>query len=208
MLIDDPSAIARISARLLPEPQEIVDRDNLLPDWPPLVPFSKPPVDAAVLIALVRRANAYSVLFTQRAADLRAHSGQISFPGGKVDPDDKDAASAALREAQEEVQLAPEDAQVLGYLPTYFTGSNYLITPVVALVEPRLGFVPNPLEVADVFEVPLALLADANNYGRHHVSRGGRAHSTWRIDFDGRVIWGITANLTRSFFEVGLEDSR
>lgn len=208
MLADHRTDIARIRGRLLTEPEEVADRGNLVPDWAPVAPITRPPVDAAVLIALVRRAGGYSVLFTERAADMRAHSGQISFPGGKIDPQDKDAAWAALREAHEEVQLEPGDAEILGFLPAYYTGSNYLITPVVALVEPRHDFVPNPLEVADLFEVPLPMLADAKSYGRHHVSRGGRAHSTWRIDFEGRVIWGITANLTRRFFEVGLGGER
>ena len=91
--------------------------------------FSSPPRDAAVLIALVRRGEELSVLYTERSPDLRSHSGQIAFPGGKIDPDDNGPGDAALREAWEEVALDRDDARILGYMPAYFTGSNYMITP-------------------------------------------------------------------------------
>ena len=107
-------------------------------------PFDRPPVAAAVLIALVRRPAGLTVLYTERSPDLRSHSGQIAFPGGKIDPTDADAADAALREAWEEVDLERADARVLGFMPTYYTGTNYLITPVVAMVEPSRPFIPNP----------------------------------------------------------------
>ena len=100
---------------------------ELVPDWTPDVPHERPPVPAAVLIALVDREDGLSVLYTERSPALRSHSGQVAFPGGKIDPTDFDAAAAALREANEEVGLAPQDARVLGYMPQYFTGTNYLI---------------------------------------------------------------------------------
>lgn len=168
------------------------------------MPHERPPVPAAVLIALVDHEGELSVLYTERSPDLRSHSGQVAFPGGKIDPTDADAAAAALREAEEEVELDPTDAKVLGYMPQYYTGTNYLITPVVALVEPRRPFVPNPGEVRSVFEVPLDYLMQDESFTRRHLSRNGRNHSTWQVEHSGLVIWGITANLTWRFHEVAV----
>lgn len=197
-------AIADLAGRLLRAAPELPRAEHLVPDWEPLHPIDKPPVPAAVLIALVRRPEGHTVLYTERAADLRSHSGQVAFPGGKMDAGDAGPAAAALREANEEVGLAPGEATILGYMPTYFTGTNYLITPVVAEVRPSGPFVPNPGEVHSVFEVPLSRILDAGTYGRFRVSRGGKEHSTWQIDHDGHRIWGITANLTRRFRDLVL----
>ncbi len=201
---DDDALIARISGRLLPEPEVFDAAAGMLPDWVPDNPPSRPPVLAAVLIALVRRAEGLSILYTERSPDLRSHSGQIAFPGGKVDPTDEDAADAALREAWEEVQLDRADARVLGFMPLYYTGTNYLITPVVALVQPKGPFIPNPGEVRSVFEVPLDYLMAPGSYSTFRLQRNGREHSTWQIEHSGLVIWGITANLTRRFHDLAL----
>lgn len=204
--VDQDALIARISSRLLAEPQPMALGDGMAPDWVPDIPPARPPVPAAVLIALVRRIEGLSVLYTERSPDLRAHSGQIAFPGGKVDASDASVAAAALREAWEEVGLVGEDARILGYLPLYYTGTNYLITPVVALVDPSGPFVPNPGEVRSVFEVPLDYLMAPNSFTTFHIKRGGREHSTWQIEHGGLVIWGITANLTRRFFDTALRE--
>jgi 8-oxo-dGTP pyrophosphatase MutT (NUDIX family) len=196
--------IERIRLRLLPDPQAAEETASLVPDWMPDGGFSSPRRDAAVLIALVRRGEALSVLYTERSPDLRSHSGQVSFPGGKIDPGDAGPGDAALREASEEVGLDPADARLLGYMPAYFTGSNYLITPVVAEVRPGHDFVGNPGEVKTVFEVPLALLMQEESFGTFHVRRRGQDHTTWQIAQDGPLIWGITANLTRRFYELVL----
>jgi 8-oxo-dGTP pyrophosphatase MutT (NUDIX family) len=198
--------IERIRGRLLRNPQSAEIMATLTPDWMPEGGFSGPPRDAAVLIAIVRRGEALSVLYTKRSAELRSHSGQIAFPGGKIDPEDDGPAGAALREAREEVALDPADAEVLGYLPAYFTGSNFLITPVVALVRPRGDFVPNPGEVESIFEVPLDLLRDERSFGTYRIRRKDVEHTTWQIVHEGLVIWGITANLTRRFYELVLKD--
>lgn len=193
---------------MLQAPDPIRADAALAPDWVPDTPHSRPPVAAAVLIALVRRAEGVSILYTERSPDLRSHSGQIAFPGGKVDPTDRDAADAALREAWEEVALERQDARVLGYMPLYYTGTNYLITPVVAVVEPHAPFVPNPSEVRSVFEVPLDYLMTPESYSTFHIRRNGKEHSTWQIQHSGLVIWGITANLTRQFHDLALSPEK
>lgn len=198
--------IGRIRARLLAEPP-LPDADqDLIPDWVPEVAHGVPPVAAAVMIPIVRRQDTLSVLFTERATNLRAHSGQIAFPGGKIDPEDDGPADAAKREAAEEVAMLPDEVNILGFMPHYFTGTNYLITPVVAVVEPSAPFLPNPREVQDIFEVPLELLLEGGSYGTFHVSRRGKEHRTWQIEHEGRVIWGITGNLTRRFYEMALRE--
>jgi 8-oxo-dGTP pyrophosphatase MutT (NUDIX family) len=203
-LADADALIDRIASRLLPEPDGVGAEGEFTPDWMPEKPFDRPPVEAAVLIGLVRRPDALSILYTERSPDLRSHSGQVAFPGGKIDPTDSDAADAALREANEEVALERSDARVIGYLPRYFTGSNYLITPVVALVIPSRPFTPNPGEVRSVFEVPLDYLMRNESYGTFRITRGGEEHTTWQIPHGGLVIWGITANLTRRFHDMAL----
>jgi 8-oxo-dGTP pyrophosphatase MutT (NUDIX family) len=188
----------------MPAPEVVDDNLPLTPDWLPDVPHARPPVPAAVLIALVEREDGVQILYTERAADLRHHSGQVAFPGGKLEAGDKSPAEAALREAVEEVGLRPGDAEVLGYLPTYYTGTNYLITPVVAAVRPGVPFVPDPREVSAMFEVPLSFLSRPEAYDTLHIDRLGVSHSTWQILFQGHTIWGITGNLTRRFFEIAL----
>ncbi len=198
--------IDAIRTRLLPAPEVIEDALGLEPDWMPDAPPASPPVPAAVLIALVERGDGHTVLYTERSSTLRSHSGQVSFPGGKIEPEDADPAAAALREAREEVGLRPGDAEILGYLPSYYSGTNYLITPVVASVHPGAAFLPEPSEVSALFEVPLALLADAGTYSTYRVERRGVTHSTWQILYQGHTIWGITGNLTRRFFEMALRE--
>lgn len=198
--------IEKIRLRLLPDPQSAEVTATLVPDWMPEEGFAGPPRDAAVLIALVRRGDALNVLYTERSPDLRSHSGQIAFPGGKIEPSDGGPADAALREAQEEVALEPKDARVLGYLPAYFTGSNYMITPVVAEVLPQRDFVPNPGEVKTVFEVPLLILMREESFGTYRVQRKDVEYTTWQVSHRGLAIWGITANLTRRFYELALRD--
>jgi len=152
-----------------------------------------------VLIGLVRRPAGHTVLFTERSASLRAHSGQVAFPGGKIDATDTGAAAAALREANEEVALAPADATILGFMPNYLSATGYLITPVVAEITPSRPFVANPQEVAGLFEVPLAHLLNVKNFHRHTLMLNSTPIATWRIEFGRHTIWGITANMIRLF---------
>lgn len=199
----DDDLIARISSRLLASPEPVAPA-TLTPDWVPDLPPNRPPVPAAVLISLIRRPAGLSILYTERSPDLRAHSGQIAFPGGKIDAEDDGPGAAAVREASEEVSMHATDARILGYMPLYYTGTNYLITPVVAEVTPSGLFVPNPSEVRSVFEVPLDYLMQPSSYSTFRINRAGREHSTWQITHSGLVIWGITANLTRRFHDLAL----
>src|SRR5690606_23039429 len=160
---------------------------------------NRPPVPAAVLIALVRRPEGRTILYTERSPDLRAHSGQVAFPGGKVDAEDDGAADAALREAFEEVGMARADAQVLGFMPNYYSGTHSLTTPVVAMARPTGPVGPNPDEVQSGLRAPLARIRADETYAGFKIPHRGQERRSWQIDHDGHRIWGITANLTRRF---------
>lgn len=161
------------------------------------------PAATAVLIPLVERER-LALLLTQRTAHLSTHSGQIAFPGGKVDADDHDAIAAALREAQEEIGLMPSQVRVLGTLPEYVTGTQFFITPVVALVDPGFSLQPNPDEVDDVFEVPLEFLMNPANHRRHGFEWDGEMRQWYSMPYqDGakeRFIWGATAGMLRNLY--------
>jgi len=165
--------------------------------------MDRPPMRAAVLIPIVTRREP-TVLLTQRTAHLSTHSGQIAFPGGKVDDTDADATAAALREADEEVGLQRRFVQVLGELPIYTTGSSFLVTPVVALVSPGFSLTPNAHEVDAVFEVPLAYLMNPAHHRHHQVAwQGVQRHWLSMPYQDGpteRFIWGATAGMLRNFY--------
>lgn len=147
-----------------------------------------------------------TLLLTQRTIHLSTHSGQIAFPGGKLDDTDADATAAALRETFEEIGLRPEQVEVLGAMPVYVTGSSYIVTPVVGLVEPGFVLQPNPHEVDDVFEVPLDFLMDPANHRRHAWEWDGVAREWYSMPYqDGareRFIWGATAGMLRNFYRL------
>lgn len=196
--------IERIASRLLAAPEAVGRSRHHEFDGKPLFNADRPTMPAAVLMALVKRAEGHRVLYTDRSEELQVHSGQVAFPGGKIDEGDADAAGAAMREAGEEVGLRASDARVIGFLPNYFTISNYLVTPVVAEVHPTAPFRANPDEVTGVFEVPLAFLIPEDSYTRLTFVRGAAKRSSWRIDHGGHTIWGITAGLTRLFRDIAL----
>jgi 8-oxo-dGTP pyrophosphatase MutT (NUDIX family) len=148
---------------------------------------------AAVLVPFVNRPEGLAVLFTERSADLPDHAGQISFPGGRVEPDDIDIDAAALREAEEEIGLARDRVSVLGRLADYETVTGYRVTPVVGWLEPPFSVKPDPIEVADIFEVPLAFLLDPANQQRHFRMLGEIRRDYFAIPYRERYIWGATA---------------
>jgi 8-oxo-dGTP pyrophosphatase MutT (NUDIX family) len=154
---------------------------------------------AAVLVPIVDRAEP-TVLLTQRATQLTEHSGQISFPGGKIEADETPR-DGALREAEEEIGLSRTAVEPLGYLDLYMTTLGYRIVPLIARVKPPFELLLNTAEVAETFEVPLAFLMEPNNLQRHSREWQGMTRSYYAIPFEKRYIWGVTAGILRNLYD-------
>jgi 8-oxo-dGTP pyrophosphatase MutT (NUDIX family) len=157
--------------------------------------FPPNPIPAAVLVPLVDRPEGLGVLLTERASQLSKHAAQISFPGGRLDESDPDVASAALREAQEEIGLDPGRVRVFGYLPDHLVISGYRVTPVLSLVTPPFSLEPNPAEVAQVFEVPAAHFFDRANHQARMRRVGDEDMLLFDFPWQGMSIWGATAGM-------------
>jgi 8-oxo-dGTP pyrophosphatase MutT (NUDIX family) len=153
---------------------------------------------AAVLVPVVTRAHGLNVLLTQRTEKLAQHAGQISFPGGGVEPGDADAVAAALRETAEEVGIAHGLIQPFGYLDCFDTISGYSVTPVVGSLDPGYVVTLDPHEVADVFEAPLDFFLDPANLRRRRIHWQGRARDIFEFPYQDRNIWGATAAMLLS----------
>ena len=151
--------------------------------------------DAAVLVGLVPHAAGTTVLLTRRTDALRNHAGQVSFPGGRVEPDDADAIAAALRETGEEIGVPVHQISPIGLLDPLMTITGFRVLPVVAMIDRDYLAVPDPGEVAEVFEVPLAFLVDPANLGHHHVEFGGRRRRVLEFRYPAQRIWGVTASI-------------
>jgi 8-oxo-dGTP pyrophosphatase MutT (NUDIX family) len=168
--------------------------------------LERPGRPASVLLALLDRPAGATVLFTERAAHLKDHGGQVSLPGGRLAAGET-AADAALREAHEEVGLQPESVAVIGALDGFMTGTGFTVTPVVGVVTDReFVAVPDPREVAGVFEVPLELILDRTAMSVGYFERHGSRLLTYELNYDGRRIWGATAAVLRNFQDVILDD--
>ncbi|PTM92677.1 CoA pyrophosphatase [Mycoplana dimorpha] len=157
--------------------------------------------DAAVLVAAIDEGDDARLIFTQRNATLRKHSGQVAFPGGAVDEADRDMEAAAAREAEEEIGLDRRLVEPVGRLPDYMALSGFRITPVLAVVQPGFSLTLNPDEVESVFEVPLSFLMNPAN---HETGSGvwlGTERHYYRMPYQGRDIWGITAGIVRVIYE-------
>jgi 8-oxo-dGTP pyrophosphatase MutT (NUDIX family) len=206
--------VARIDTHLPAVPasslraQALRERFAQPPAWEPEMRgdnrfVDREPAHASVLVPLVMRERP-TVLLTERTTHLSTHSGQVAFPGGKRDETDVDEAHTALREAQEEIGLEPRWAEVLGQLPIYTTGTQFLITPVVALVDPSHRLTLNAYEVADAFEVPLDFLMNPAHHHRHEMEWDGVKREWLSMPYmDGtteRFIWGATAAMLRNFY--------
>jgi 8-oxo-dGTP pyrophosphatase MutT (NUDIX family) len=155
---------------------------------------------AAVLVPLVARESEATVLMTTRSSELRQHSGQIAFPGGKVD-EGETPCQAALREAREEIGLDARHVEPIGYLDPYLTGTGFRILPVVSLVTPPFELLVNTKEVHDTFEVPLAFLMHPDNHQRHSREWRGTKRHFYAMPWNERYIWGATAGIVRSMYE-------
>ncbi|MBA3772872.1 MAG: CoA pyrophosphatase [Ramlibacter sp.] len=196
-----------VSAEAL-APAALRERFLAPPAWEPEV-WAEPnfgqrkPAKASVLVPVVMRERP-TVLLTERTTHLSTHSGQVAFPGGKRDDTDTDDAHTALREAHEEIGLAAELVEVIGQMPTYTTGSQFIITPVVALVDPGHRLALNAFEVADAFEVPLDFLMNPAHHRRHVIEWAGARREWFSMPYmDGtqeRFVWGATAAMLRNFY--------
>ncbi len=174
----------------------LADRDPDDSWYPPSMP---PPTPAAVLIGLVERPEGMTVLLTRRADSLRAHTGQIALPGGRMDAGETPW-ETALREAKEEIGLDPAHVSLAGLATPFLTGTSYLVTPVVGFVTPGFVLSANPDEVADIFETPFSFLMDLANHEERDMMASGQLRRVITVTHEDRVIWGVTAHILRSLY--------
>lgn len=157
--------------------------------------------DAAVLVPVIDDGDEARVIFTQRTRTLRNHSGQISFPGGGIDAQDRSPEEAALRETEEEIGMSRRFIDTVGRMPDYISGTGFRIKPVLAVVRRGFTLTPNPAEVDEVFEVPLSFLMNPANHSRGSRMFQGRERFFYEMPYGERYIWGITAGIVRSIYE-------
>jgi len=157
---------------------------------------------AAVLVPLVDRSEGMGVLLTLRDSSLPHHAGQISFPGGRIEPDDKSAAETALRETEEEIGLPRDSFEIVGRLDDYITGTGFLVAPIVGLIRPPYALKPDPAEVAGVFEVPLAFFLDPANHRRESRVFNGVERRFYAMPYGDKYIWGATAAMLMNLYDL------
>ena len=157
--------------------------------------------EAAVLVPIIQRSAGLSVMLTVRSSEMPSHAGQISFPGGKTHPDDRDSTATALREAHEEVNIPPAAVDVIGALGVHKGGLGFSVTPIVGLVDPQTDFQPCPREVAEIFEIPLNFVADLSNHITEQREHKGVQYNMFAAPYDRFHIWGLTAGILRTLAE-------
>ncbi|MEM9401584.1 MAG: CoA pyrophosphatase [Pseudomonadota bacterium] len=157
---------------------------------------------AGVLIPVMRRADGFHVLLTRRSAELKHHAGQVSFPGGRMEDEDKDIADTALRETHEEVGIPPRDVRVIGYLRPTPTFTGYAVTPTIGLIDGAVELNIDASEVESAFEVPLEFLLDPENYSQAEREFQGRRFPVLEVRYDGQHIWGATAYMLSRFIKI------
>ena len=160
------------------------------------------PKPAGVLVPLLIASDEWRVLLTQRTSHLTHHAGQISFPGGRVEPDDQSTTIAALREAEEEIGLDRQRVELVGQLDDYRTVTNYCVTPVVGLIADTGELQPDENEVAAIFDVPLSHFLNADNFERHDRVIGGRSRSFYAVPYREYFIWGATAAMLKNLASI------
>ncbi|MDA0703355.1 MAG: CoA pyrophosphatase [Proteobacteria bacterium] len=157
---------------------------------------------AAVLVPLVMHESGMTVILTQRSAHLTEHAAEVSFPGGRMEAEDDGPVGAALRETEEEIGLPRSQIEVVGRLDDYETGTGYVVTPIVGLIRPQKPVTPDPFEVAEIFEVPLAFILDQSNHELRSGVFRGKERRYYAMPYEGHFIWGATAGMLVNLFEV------
>lgn len=200
LALDDDTALALMAQRLLSldhsgdaAPYSDFDLSGGRPDTGPLT-------EAAVLVPVVRREGGLMVILTERSPYMPTHAGQIAFPGGRRQAEDASLGATALREAHEEIGLAPSSVALLGASDAYQTVTRYRVTPVVGLVDSPAPLNADPREVADIFEAPLAHFMDPANHERHSRDWNGQARHYYAMPWQGRYVWGATAGMLRALY--------
>lgn len=191
----------RVSAAELLDLDTVRGDFDLDPQFRQLHPKGRPLKPAAVLVPIVDRDPAPTILLTLRPDDLPSHAGQVAFPGGKLEEHDEGPFEAALREAEEEVGLDPDLVTIVGHLDTYETGTGFRILPVISIVKPDLKLIIDEREVAEAFEVPFSFLMDPANHERHSAVYGGRRRHYYAMPYEGYYIWGATAGMLVNLYD-------
>jgi 8-oxo-dGTP pyrophosphatase MutT (NUDIX family) len=159
-------------------------------------------IEAAVLVPVVKEGDMLSLILTRRTDSVETHKGQIAFPGGIVDPDDRDRVHTALREAEEELGIPPSVVETVGFLDDLFTPTGFCITPVVGILQTMPALHPNPGEVAEAFTVPVTFFADPGNAQMEYRTVGSTTREVWTYVYGGRVIWGATGTIIHRMMAV------
>lgn len=191
----------RAAAQSPAQSGELFGDHRFNPGHPRLYLRQGPLRDAAVLVPVIDRGAEAAVLLTKRAETLRDHTGQVAFPGGRIDPGDISPEAAALRETMEEISLGAEFIEVVGRMPDYIAGSGYRIAPILGVVRPGFDLHLNADEVDTAFEVPLRFLMDAANHRRDSRMWNGLEWFYYEMPYGGQRIWGVTAGIIRTLYE-------